>query len=126
VDFVGWHRPPARFTDHPVHAHNRLISSVVLAPPERREVARAISARLAQATGPSVFLLPVGGYHEWDRPGAPLRDEVGIAAFAEEMRATCPATTRLVQLDAHINDAAFAEAALAVIDGWIAEGRLRA
>jgi len=124
VDLVGWQPVPARFRDHPAHAHNRLLTSVVLDAGERREVARAHAAQLAQARGPTVLLLPEGGCNEWDRPGAPLHDAAGLSAFVAEMAAVCPPTVELRRLDCHINDPGFAEAALAVIDGWIAAGVL--
>jgi hypothetical protein len=38
------------------------------------------------------------------------------------MRAGVGGATKLVELDAHINDAAFCEAALARFDRWVAEG----
>lgn len=124
VDLVGWHALPPHLADRPAHAHNRLITSVVMSPAERRHMAREVCARLAQATGPVVFLLPVQGGNEWDRPDGPLHDAEGLRAFVDEIRAACPANVRLVDLDAHINDPAFAEAALAVVDDWIAAGVL--
>ena len=93
VDVVGWHPLPARFAAHEVHAHNRLLSPILLGAAERREVARAHCARLATATGPTVFLLPTLGCHEWDRPGAPLHDAGGLAAFAARSAAPFPATS---------------------------------
>jgi uncharacterized protein (UPF0261 family) len=42
------------------------------------------------------------------------------------MRRTCPPNVTLVDLDCHINDAAFCDAVLAAFDGWIAAGTLRA
>lgn len=122
VDFVGWQPMPPRFRDHEAHAHNRLLSSVLLSADERREVARAICGQLAQARGPVTLLLPTQGCNEWDRPGAPLSDPAGLTAFCDEIRRACPANVRLLELDAHINDAAFAEAALAVFDDWVAGG----
>lgn len=124
VDLVGWHPVPNRFRDSPFHAHNRILSSVVLSAEERRQVARAITARIGQAKGPVTLLLPAKGAHEWDREGGPLQDSAGLSAFLTELRAACPSNVRLVDLDCHINDQAFAEAALAVIDGWIAAGVL--
>ena len=76
------------------------------------------------ASGEVVFLLPTRGGNEWDREGGPLCDADGLAAFVTEVRAACPPNVRLVELEAHINDPAFSEAALAVVDGWIAGGRL--
>ena len=125
VDLVGWQPLPEPLRDRPAHAHNRLITSVVMTVEERRQMARALCERLAQATGPVVFLLPVQGGNEWDRPGGPLSDPEGLAAFVQAMTDHCPPNVRLVTLDAHINDPAFDAAALAVVDGWIAEGVLR-
>ena len=124
VDLVGWHPVPAHLQGLPGHAHNRLLSSVVLDADARRKVARAIMGKLAKATAEVVFLLPVQGGNEWDRAGGPLHDADGLAAFVQEIRAACPANVRLVELDAHINDPAFSAAALAVVDGWIAAGLL--
>ncbi|MEZ5766827.1 MAG: Tm-1-like ATP-binding domain-containing protein [Paracoccaceae bacterium] len=124
VDFVGWQDPPARVAGQEVHAHNRLLSSVMMTPDQRREMARAMCERLAGAKGPVVFLLPLQGCNEWDRPGGPLCDPEGLAAFIDEMRNACPANVDLRELDCHINDPEFSAAALAVIDEWRTEGAL--
>ncbi len=124
VDFVGWQAMPPKLAGQEVHAHNRLLSSVMMTADQRREMAQAICTQLATAKGPVTLLLPVQGGNEWDRPGGPLSDPEGLAAFLGEIRARCPANVTLVELDAHINDPAFAEAALAQIDAWIAAGVL--
>lgn len=125
VDVVGWQPLPDRFTGYEVHAHNRLLSSILLKPAERREVARTICERLASAKGPVTMILPLLGGNEWDREGAPLHDADGMAAFADELRRVCPANVTLLELDAHINDAAFADCALAVFDNWLDEGTVQ-
>ncbi|MES2435867.1 MAG: Tm-1-like ATP-binding domain-containing protein [Pseudomonadota bacterium] len=122
IDFVAWQPLPDQFKDTPAHAHNRLLTSVVQTPDQRRAVAREICGKLAEAVGPVVFFLPTQGGHEWDRPGAPLEDAAGLAAFCEEMRAFCPKNVELVELDAHINDPAFSDAVLARFDDWVAAG----
>lgn len=122
IDFVGWHPLPPAFKDTPAHAHNRLLTSVVQTADQRREVARTICGKLARAKGPVVFLLPTMGGNEWDRAGGPLEDAAGLAAFVDEMHKACPTNVTLVDIDAHINDPAFHDAALAVFDGWVAAG----
>lgn len=125
VDFPAWGDCPARWADRPSHAHNRLIASVCIDPGMRREVARAIAGRLAEAQGPVCLLQPLQGVEEWDRPGAPLHDPEGLAALNDELARALPAARRRA-VDAHINDPAFADAALAVLDGWVREGRVPA
>jgi uncharacterized protein (UPF0261 family) len=125
VDLAGWQPLPDRFKDTPAHAHNRLLTTVLQTPDERRAVAREVCAKLATAKGPVVFLLPVKGGHCWDVEGGPLADAGGLAAFCDELRSHCPPNVRLVELDAHLNDPVFADTALAIVDGWIADGTLR-
>jgi len=126
VDLVGWHPVPAHLRDRPAHAHNRLITSVVMTPDERRQMARTMAARMAGATGPAAFVLPLRGGNEWDRPEGPLHDAEGLAAFVDEVRRTCPPNVALHEIDAHINDPAFADTVLTILDGWIAAGHLPA
>ena len=125
IDFVGWQPMPAAFSDTPAHAHNRLLTSVVQTPNQRRAVAREICGKLAAAAAPVSFFLPMLGGNEWDRAGGPLADAEGLAAFVDEMRRVCPANVRLIELDAHINDAAFTDAVLAQFDEWVASGVVR-
>lgn len=122
VDFPAWQPVPAVLAGRPVHQHNRLIASATSAPPLRRAIAQEIAERLAQARGPSCLLLPLQGVEQWDRPGQPLHDAEGLQAFIAAMRAALPPGQRCIALDAHINDAAFCEAALAVFDDWVAQG----
>ena len=122
VDIVGWQGVPEKWADHPTHAHNRLITSVVLNNEERRVVARAHSEKLAAAQGPTAFILPHGGYGEWDREGADLHDKEGLDAFQSELRATLPKNVERYEVDAHINDGAFADKALEIFDDWRAKG----
>jgi uncharacterized protein (UPF0261 family) len=124
IDYVTWQAPPPRFATHENHAHNRLLSSILLSASERREVAKTLCQKLAMAKGPVTFLLPTRGFHLWDQPGGPLCDPEAIAALCDEITRLCPPNVRLVTLDAHINDAAFADAALAVVDDWRAKGVL--
>jgi len=122
VDFVGWQEAPAKLKGQEVHAHNRLLSSVLLTADQRREMARAFAAKLAEAKGPSTLFLPLHGGNEWDRPDGPLCDPDGLAAFIEELRAACPDTTELVEIDSHINDTAFTDAVLRRFDEMVAAG----
>jgi len=124
VDVIGWQELAARWDGYPTHAHNRLITSVVLREADCLMVADAHLERLARATGPTAFLLPAGGCGEWDRPGADLHNPDGLRAFMGRLLADCPGNVELHHLDAHINDDAFAEAALAVLDAWIAAGHV--
>ncbi len=122
IDFPAWAPLPAALQGRPVHVHNRLIASATSAPALRQRIAGEIGARLALAKGPSCLLLPLRGVEQWDRPGEALHDAEGLQAFVGAMRAAVAPSTRCIELDAHINDAAFCEAALRVFDEWVAQG----
>ena len=122
LDLAGWQPIPPRFQDRPFHEHNRLIKSVGFNAEERRELARAIADRLAQAKGPTHFFLPRGGIEEWDRPGEAAHDPEGLAAFTEAAERALSGRVEHSVLDCHINDAAFCDAVLAKLDEWVAAG----
>ncbi|UTS78981.1 Tm-1-like ATP-binding domain-containing protein [Phaeobacter piscinae] len=122
VDVVGWQPVAEKWADHPTHAHNRLLTSVVLNTQERRQVAQAHATQLATATGPVAVILPERGLGEWDREGADLHDSTGLARFLAELEARLPAHVAAHRIDSHINDAAFADKVLDIFDSWCAEG----
>ena len=124
LDFPAWGDAPASAATRPRRDHNRLIASVCIDSDMRRAVGRAIGSRLAESAGPTCLLLPMQGVEGWDRPGQPLHDPEGLAAFVDEARRAAPPNVELVELDAHINDPAFADAALRVFDRWVTEGRI--
>jgi uncharacterized protein (UPF0261 family) len=126
IDMQRWRGVPQLYADRPYHAHNRLVASVQMTPAERRRAAAAIGKKLAMATGPSAFLLPLQGIEEWDRAGQGLHDPVGIDAFNEALRETIVAPTELIELSCHINDPPFVEMALRIFDGWVSEGHVPA
>ena len=122
VDYPAWGEKPARFAGRPSHDHNRLIASVGIDVPMRREFARELARRLRQAQGPAQVVLPLQGIEEWDRPGAPLHDPAGLAALFAELDGCDLGAAKVSRVNAHINDAAFAAHALNVFDEWLAQG----
>jgi uncharacterized protein (UPF0261 family) len=124
IDFPAGQPLPPRFEGRPFHAHNRLLVSAVIDAEERREAAREIGRRLAEANAPAHVILPTKGIEEWDKPDGPAHDPEGLSAFLEEMRAAIRPPVALTEIDAHINDQAFADAALAIFDRWVADGTI--
>ena len=125
IDFAGWQDIPEQYQDRPFHEHNRLIKSSALNNEERRYTAREVAKRLAMSTAPVHVILPNQGIEEWDRPGDVAHDPEGLAAFLDQMRQSVKGPVQMTEIDAHINDQAFADAALAVFDGWLADGTVK-
>jgi len=94
----------------PTHTHVRASAE------EMAAVARHIAERLNVGGGPRAVMIPQRGYSMLNRQGGVLYDEVANRAFAEAMRATLSPEVELIELDAHINDRAFADA---VVDTFL-------
>lgn len=125
VDVIGWKKLDKKWKKNDKHTHNRLITSIVLNAKQRRKVARAHAKQLAKAKSETVFLLPKLGCGEWDRPTGDLHNPKDMKAFFDELRDTMPANVDLREVDAHINDKEFADAALEVFDDWLKRGIVR-
>lgn len=125
VDVVGWQPLGSEWVNHMKHEHNRLLTSIVLQEKEVQKVARAHSQQLAKAQGPVAMILPEKGLGEWDREGADLHNPAGLAAFLSELEATLPHNVKVHRISHHINDAAFADKALDIFDGWRADGTVK-
>lgn len=125
VDFCSWQTLDEKWKDHPYHAHNRLIGSVILNSDERRAVARAHAGQLSKAKGPTAFILTNGGCGEWDRPGADLHDPEGLRAFCDEFRKVLPPNIEFHDVPSHIGDPDFVTLALSVFDEWKEAGKIR-
>lgn len=122
VDFPAWLPVPTELADRPFHAHNRLLASATSRADDRRRIALAIAAKLAEATAPVAFVLPTGGIQQWDQAGEPLHDPEGLGAFITEMRAAIRPPVELYVIKDHINHQGFVAQVLAIFDRWVAEG----
>lgn len=122
IDFAGWQDIPEQFRDRPIHTHNKLVRNTYYNADERRGIARELNQRLGEANSPTHLIIPHGGIEEWDRPGGDCHDNEGLEAFVKELSETVQPSVQVTELDAHINDSEFSEAALSVFDQWVAEG----
>lgn len=114
VNFGGRETVPAAFEGRNFYIHNPQVTLMRTTPGENRAIGAWIVARLNRMTGPVRFLLPLGGVSAIDAPGKPFHDPAADAALFDAIRSGWQAAPnrRLIEIDAHINDAAFAEAAV--------------
>jgi uncharacterized protein (UPF0261 family) len=97
--------------------HNASVTSVRATAAEAAEIGALFAERVNTATGPTVVLLPLRGCSKYELPGGPFIDPDADAALFETIRAGLRADIPCHDVDANINDEAFAEAAtLAFLD----------
>lgn len=115
VNFGAEDAVPARFAGRNLHVHNPQVTLMRTTPEENAAIGRFIVERLNRMDGPVRFLLPLGGVSAIDVPGMPFHDPAADAALFETIRSGfAPAANRkLVEVQAAINDRAFADAVLA-------------
>jgi uncharacterized protein (UPF0261 family) len=100
---------PAQFRERHFHVHNPSVTLMRTTPAENARLGEIIGKKLSASTGPATLVLPLRGVSALDRESMPFHDPAADRALFDALRAnTSPAVT-VVELDLHINDAAFAE-----------------
>ncbi|MCC7421667.1 MAG: Tm-1-like ATP-binding domain-containing protein [Planctomycetaceae bacterium] len=110
VNFGPRQTVPDRFRDRKFHVHNANVTLMRTTPAENRQLGEEIGRKAAGATGPTTILVPLQGVSAIDRAGQSFDDVEARNALFEGLRAT-HGNVPLIELDQHINDPAFAEAA---------------
>jgi uncharacterized protein (UPF0261 family) len=113
VDMVNFGPPetiPERFKDRQFYRHNATVTLMRTTVDENRRLGEEIGRKAAAATGPTAILLPGRGVSAIDRNDQPFDSPEARTALFAGIRATCGSVS-VRELDLHINDAAFAEAA---------------
>ncbi|MEI7744785.1 MAG: Tm-1-like ATP-binding domain-containing protein [Chloroflexota bacterium] len=107
---------PARFDvpERPLVVHNPSVCAVRTNAAESAELGRILVAKVNAAVGPSAVVLPLGGLSKYELPGGPFRDLDADEALFSVVRATLRPDIVLREVDANVNDPAFAEAVLEV------------
>jgi uncharacterized protein (UPF0261 family) len=114
VNFGGRETVPAHHAGRNLYVHNAQVTLMRTTAEENAAIGRWIIERVNRMEGPARFLLPLQGVSAIDTPGKPFHDAEADRALFDAIRAEWkPAPNRrLIEVDAHINDPAFAEAAV--------------
>lgn len=120
---------PERLRGRPTHYHNPYNTNVRTSAEELRRVGGLMAERLNAARGPAVVLVPKLGWSEVGSPGGILHDPEANAAFVETLKRRLDSRVPVREVDAAINDPAFADMAagtmLELLDGQGAASRER-
>jgi len=111
VNFGPLEMVPPQFRDRNLYIHNPSVTLMRTTSEECEEIGRITATRLNRATGPVTVLIPLQGVSAIDKIGAPFFSPDALAAYRRALKASLNPAIRLVELDAHVNDEAFARAA---------------
>jgi len=90
--------------------HNPSVCAVRTNATESAELGRILATKVSAATGPAAVLLPLRGTSKYEAPDGPYVDPDADAALFEAIRTTLREGIELREIDANINDPAFADA----------------
>lgn len=109
VNFGGIETVPERFRERRLYRHNATVTLMRTTAEECGTIGRRIAAQLNRATGPVVLVLPLRGVSAIDAEGKPFADPEADRVLFDALRSTVGSHVRVVDVDAHINDPAFAD-----------------
>ena len=114
VNFGGRETVPPQFEGRKLYAHNPQVTLMRTTPGENAGIGQWIVERINRMEGPVRFLLPLHGVSAIDQAGKPFHDPAADSALFDAIRSGWVAAPnrKLIEIDAHINDPAFAEAAV--------------
>ena len=112
LDMVNFGAPetiPERYRGRTFYPHNPQVTLMRTTAEENARMGHWIGERLNRMEAPVRFLMPEGGVSALDAPGQPFHDPAADRALFETLRASAGPRVRDVDVDAHINDPAFAD-----------------
>ena len=100
---------PERYRDRKTYFHNPVATLVRLSADEGTALGQLIAERLNEATGPVRVVVPTRGFSLADAEGGDLWDPEADHAFVESLRSALRPDIPFEAVDAHVDDADFAE-----------------
>lgn len=110
VNFGPRESVPEKFAARKFYQHNPIVTLMRTTPAENRLLGAEIGQKIAASKGPACVFFPQRGVSAIDREGQPFEDREARQSLLAGIKAQAP-TDKWIELDLHINDQAFAEAA---------------
>src|SRR5262245_2148335 len=111
VNFGPRDTVPAEFAGRKFHIHNASVTLMRTTSEENGRLGQELARKLDAAKGPATIMLPLQGVSAIDRTGQPFDDPSAREALYNAIRRHRERVA-LIEIDAHINDEVFAEAAV--------------
>ncbi len=122
LDMVNFGSPdtvPAKFEGRRFHRHNANVTLMRTTPEENDRLGKEIAEKACASNAPTAIILPLRGVSAIDKEGQPFWWPEADAALFQSIRNWVSPAVKVIELDLHINDAAFAEAAAETLMGML-------
>jgi uncharacterized protein (UPF0261 family) len=111
VNFGPFESVPVQFRSRQLYRHNPSVTLMRTTPEECAGIGRITAGKLNRASGPVTLLIPLQGVSAIDERGGPFYSQAALDAYRSALKEALSPSVRLVELNAHINDPVFAQAA---------------
>lgn len=115
-NLLAYKQIPTEFENRPKRQHNPLIYALGTSWEEKAAVGKLMAEKLNKAIGPVSVIIPMGGFSEYDKPGKLFYDPEGREAFSKALKSQINPNIKVVEVDANINDMAFTNEVLILLD----------
>jgi uncharacterized protein (UPF0261 family) len=122
VNFGPRHTVPEKFRGRRFYQHNPNVTLMRTTPEENDRLGKEIAEKASAARGPTAVLVPLRGVSAIDAEGQPFWWPEADAALFQSLRLWMSPRVELVELDLHVNDLDFAEAAAGALLGFLRKG----
>lgn len=116
VNFGARDTVPPQFEKRHLYVHNPSVTLMRTTPAECAELGRQIARKLSAARGPVALFIPLRGVSAISGEGGPFFDAAADEALFGALRENVGKNVEMHEIDAHINDAAFARVMAARLD----------
>lgn len=126
LDMVNFFAPetvPAKFAGRTIYKHNPQVTLMRTNAAECAQLGQILAEKVNLSTGPVTVLLPLRAISVISAPGQPFHDPAADAALFAAIKAHVRPDIRVIEVDAAINDAAFAEACAQALLGQLAPAK---
>jgi uncharacterized protein (UPF0261 family) len=108
VNFGPMDTVPENFRSRTLYRHNSAVTLMRTTSSENAILGRQIAEKANMSLGPVTIVLPLKGVSAIDYPDQPFHDPDADRELFEAIRTNINSKVKLVEVDAHINDPAFA------------------
>jgi uncharacterized protein (UPF0261 family) len=120
MDMVNFGPPdtvPTKYANRLLYRHSPSTTLLRTTPEENATLGKWLGEKMSRSKGPSVLVLPLRGFSEYDREGGVFYDRSADQAFMDAAVAALGDRATIVKVDARINDPVCADRAVNLLLG---------